>query len=105
VLSLDSFVSGQGIGRTLLDRVEDAARHAGWLRITLVTTNDNVDATRFYQRYDYRIPSIDPGAVDRARGTKPSIPLIGLHGIPIRDKVTMVKNLDGVDSAESGGVE
>ena len=105
MLSLDCFVSGQRISRALLDRVEDAVRYAGWLRITLVTTNDNVDAIRFYQRYDYRIASIDPGAVDRARSTKPSIPLIGLHGIPIRDKVTMVKNLDGVDSAESGGVE
>jgi ribosomal protein S18 acetylase RimI-like enzyme len=81
------------------------ARHADWRRITLVTTNDNVDAIRFYHRRGYRITSIEPGAVDRARRTKPSIPLIGLHGIPIRDKVTMVKNLDGVDSAESGGVE
>jgi GNAT superfamily N-acetyltransferase len=104
VLSLDSLVSGQGIGGALLDRVENAARGAGSLRIELVTTNDNVDAIRFYQRRGYRIACIDPGAVDRARRTKPTIPLIGFRGVPIRDELTMVKNLDDADSGESGGV-
>jgi len=93
VLSLDSLVSGQGVGSALLNCVEDAARAAGCPRIELVTTNDNVDALRFYQRCGYRIDSIDPGAVDRARRTKPSIPLIGIHGIPIRDEFSMVKDL------------
>src|SRR5688500_7911142 len=37
VLSLDSLVSGQGIGSSLLDRIENAARAAGSLRIELVT--------------------------------------------------------------------
>src|SRR5918994_807955 len=104
VLSLDSLVSGQGIGGALLDRVEGAARAAGCPRITLVTTNDNVDALRFYQRRGYRIASIDPGAVDRARRTKASIPQIGLHGIPIRDELTMVKSLNAIEDAASGGV-
>jgi DNA-3-methyladenine glycosylase I len=98
VLSLDSLVSGHGIGSALLDRVEGAARGLGCLRITLATTNDNVDAMRFYQRRGYRIAAIDPGAVDRARRTKPSIPLFGSHGIPIRDELTLVKDLDRGDS-------
>ena len=85
VLSLDSLVPGRGIGSALLYRVEDAARSLGCRRVTLVTTNDNVDVIRFYQRRGYRIASIDPGAIDRARRTKPSIPLVGFHGIPIRD--------------------
>ena len=102
VLSLDSLVSGRGIGSALLDRVEAAARAAGCPCITLVTTNDNVDAIRFYQRRGYRIASIDPGAVDRARRTKPSIALIGFHGILIRDEITLVKNLEEADSAASG---
>jgi len=103
VLSLDSLVPGRGIGSALLDRVEGTARAVCCPRVTLVTTNDNLDAIRFYQRRGYRIASIDPGAVDRARRTKPSIPLIGLHGIPIRDEVTLVKNLDGGHSAEIDG--
>jgi GNAT superfamily N-acetyltransferase len=104
VLSVDSLVSGQGIGGALLDRVESAARTAGSLRIELVTTNDNVDALRFYQRRGYRIAFVDRGAVDRARSTKPSIPQIGFHGIPIRDELTMVKSLNATDDAGSGGV-
>jgi DNA-3-methyladenine glycosylase I len=104
VLSLDSLVPGHGIGGALLDRVESAARGAGSLRIELVATNDNVDAMRFYQRRGYQIAFIDRGAVDRARTTKPSIPLIGFHGIPIRDELTMVKNFIDADSGESSGV-
>ncbi len=104
VLSLDSLVPGRGIGSALLNRVEEAARARSCPRITLVTTNDNLDAIRFYQRRGYRIASIDPGAVDRARRIKPTIPLIGFHGIPIRDELTLVKDLDGADGAEPGGV-
>src|SRR5829696_7232795 len=105
VLSLDSLLPGRGIGGALLDRVEGAARAAGSPRITLVTTNDNVDAIRFYQRRGYRIAAIDPGAVDRARRMKPSIPLAGYYGIPIRDELILVKNLAEADSAASGGVK
>jgi ribosomal protein S18 acetylase RimI-like enzyme len=105
VLSLDSLVPGRGIGSALLDRIESAARAAGSPRITLVTTNDNLDAIRFYQRRGYRIASIDPGAIARARKIKPSIPLIDLYGIPIRDEVTMVKHLNDADSAGSAGIE
>jgi GNAT superfamily N-acetyltransferase len=101
VLSLDSLVPGQGIGSALLDRVEEAARDLGALRITLVTTNDNVDAIRFYQRRGYRIAAIDPAAVDRSRKIKLSIPLIGFHGIPIRDELTLVKDFDAAGSDES----
>jgi ribosomal protein S18 acetylase RimI-like enzyme len=67
VLSLDSLVSGNAIVSALLDRVEDAARSTGCPRITLVTPNDNLDAIRFYQRRGYRIASIDPGDLDRAK--------------------------------------
>jgi GNAT superfamily N-acetyltransferase len=100
VMSLDSLVPGHGIGSALLDRLEEAARAVGCPRITLVTTNDNIDAMRFYQRRGYRIAAIDPAAVDRSRRLKPSIPLIGFYGIPIRDELTLVKDLlDGACSA------
>ena len=66
--------------------------------------NDILDAIRFYQRRGYHIAAIDPGAIERARRIKPTIPLIGFHGIPIRDELIMVKNLEYVDSADLGGV-
>jgi DNA-3-methyladenine glycosylase I len=99
VLSLDSLLPGQGTGSSLLDHVENAARTVGSRRIELVTTNDNLDAMRFYRRRGYRVAFVDRGAVDRARRTKPSIPLIGFHGIPIRDELTLVKRLGSVNDA------
>src|SRR5262245_15339508 len=49
----------------------------------LVTTNDNVDALRFYQRRGFRLAGVNVGAVDAERASvKPAIPLLGEYGIP-----------------------
>jgi ribosomal protein S18 acetylase RimI-like enzyme len=59
-------------------------------RVWVVTTNDNVDALRFYQRRGFRLREVRPGAVDDLRRRlKPGIPEIGHHGIPIRDEVEL----------------
>ncbi len=39
--------------------------------VRLTTTNDNVDALRFYQRRGFRLAELRPGAVDQAREQKP----------------------------------
>jgi ribosomal protein S18 acetylase RimI-like enzyme len=76
-----------GIGTGLLDAV---AARTGARRLWLVTTNDNLDALRFYQRRGFRIAQMRPGAVDEARKTlKPSIPEVGSFGIPIRDEIVL----------------
>ena len=55
-----------------------------------MTTNDNVDALRFYQRRGFRLARVDAGAVDRSRATiKPAIPEVGDHGIPLRDELEL----------------
>ena len=80
----------KGVGTALLTAVEGIARDAGVERTWLVTTNDNVDALRFYQRRGFRLVSVDPGAVDRSRGTlKPAIPVVGDYGIPLRDELIL----------------
>jgi hypothetical protein len=59
-------------------------------RVWLVTTNDNLDALRFYQRRGFRIAQVRPGAVDETRKTlKPSIAEVGDFGIPIRDEIVL----------------
>lgn len=79
-----------GIGTALLDAVDALAAERGIDRLWLITTNDNVDALRFYQRRGFRLTSIDRGAVDRSRAThKPTIPLVGAYGIPIRDELEL----------------
>jgi ribosomal protein S18 acetylase RimI-like enzyme len=77
----------QGVGTRLLDAVEARTEAR---RLWLVTTNDNLDALRFYQRRGFRIARVRPGAVDEARRTlKPSIAEVGNFGIPIRDEIVL----------------
>lgn len=77
----------------MLTAVEDKARAAGCNRVWLITSNDNVEALRFYQRRGYRITAVYPGAIDEARKIKPAIPLIGNHGIEIHDEIELAKEL------------
>ena len=41
---------GAGAGTALLDAVVERGRQDGWKRLWLITTNDNTDAIRLYQR-------------------------------------------------------
>ncbi len=95
VISLDSLVENRGIGGRLLHAVEEAAGRQGMGRIWLITTNDNLHALRFYQRRDYRLVAVHAGAIAASRLLKPTIPLTGVDGIPLRDEIELAKSLDG----------
>ena len=88
ILSLDSLRENQGVGSTLLDFVVRLARTRGCQKLTLVTTNDNTRAIRFYQKRGFDLSALDRDAVARARSLKPSIPMTGCDGIPIRHELT-----------------
>lgn len=89
LVTLNSLRERAGVGAALLDAVAGAARAAGCVRLWLVTTNDNVRALAFYQKRGMRLVAVHPGAVDRSRGLKPSIPLVGASGISIRDEIEL----------------
>jgi ribosomal protein S18 acetylase RimI-like enzyme len=93
LVTLDAFTSGQGAGAALLQEVADRARAAGCRRLWLITTNDNLRALAVYQRQGLRIVAVHSGAVDRARGHKPSIPLVGDHNIPVHDELELELDL------------
>lgn len=79
-----------GIGSRLLDAAITAARQAGCSHVWLTTTNDNLDALRFYQRRGFRPVRLRAGAVDEARRTlKPELPEVGSYGIPMRDELDL----------------
>jgi GNAT superfamily N-acetyltransferase len=85
VVSINAFPPHRGTGTALLDAAARAARDAHRCRrVVLTTTNDNVDALRFYQRRGFRVVALRAGAVDAARAVKPEIPAEGAHGIPLR---------------------
>lgn len=93
LMSLNAQREGRGVGSALLEAVEAAARRAGCYHLWLITTNDNLDALRFYQRRGYRLAALYPGAVDQARKAKPTIPLVGERGIPLHDEIELDKRL------------
>jgi len=87
---LESLVAGQGVGSALLAACVRAAIAAAADRLWLITTNDNVDALRFYQRRGFVFVAVHRDAVTRARATvKPELPIVGFHGIPLRDEIEL----------------
>jgi hypothetical protein len=69
--------------------VFETAAAAGCSRVWLITTNDNLHALCFYQRRGFQLVAVHRDAVSRSRKIKPSIPLIGANGIPIRDEIEL----------------
>jgi GNAT superfamily N-acetyltransferase len=90
VLTLHVTDQWRGTGTALLDGARRLAESLECRRMWLITTNDNLDALRFYQRRGFRLARLHPGAVNRSRLLlKPSIPEIGDHGIPLRDELEL----------------
>jgi hypothetical protein len=59
----------------------------------MITTNDNIDALRFFQRRGFQIYQVRPNGMDAIRQLKPGVPSTGHYGIPIRDEIEMEKPL------------
>lgn len=85
---------GRGVGSALVTAFLDEARLRGAARVWVVTTNDNLDALRLYQRRGFRLVALRAGAVDRARAElKPSIGETADNGIAIRDELELAIDL------------
>jgi GNAT superfamily N-acetyltransferase len=89
LVTLDALDKSKGIGGALLEASIALARSAGCRRLWLITSNDNLDALRFYQRRNLRLVAVHPGAIDEARALKPAIPVVGDFGIPVHDEVEL----------------
>ncbi len=95
MVTLDAFEKFSGVGTVLTEAVRQVATSRGCRRLWLITTNDNLDAIRFYQRRGFTIAAIHVNALAQSRKIKPSIPQIGLHGIPLRDEIEFEMILGG----------
>ena len=89
VTSLDSLRAGQGIGSMLIDKALEEAHAKDCKRLFLITTNDNLRALGFYQKRGLELVAVHRGAVNESRKMKPSIPLIGMNEIPLRDEIEL----------------
>jgi len=91
--TLDEVTANQGVGTALIEALISRLRVEMVTVLRVTTTNDNLNALRFYQRRGFRITEVRPGAVDKSRCIKPSISLIGEYGIPIRDEIELERRV------------
>lgn len=87
VVALEALTRREGVGTTLLAAAAVEARKAGCTRAWLITTNDNLDAVRFYQRRGWDLVALHRDAVTAGRKLKPEIPKVGDYGLPIRHEL------------------
>ena len=87
IMLLQSIAQNIGIATALIEQVKQFTKSKSINKIIVQTSNDNSHAFRFYQRRGFTIREIRLGAMDAARKLKPSIPLIGEDGIPLRDEI------------------
>lgn len=57
------------------------------IKIKLITTNDNMNAIRFYQKRGFDMVHLYYDSVAASRKLKPSIPMVGDFGIPIKHEI------------------
>lgn len=93
ILTLDSLNRWGGVGTLLLNAVVGSALENGIRRLMVRTSNDNLDAFRFYQRRGFRLEKVVLGAIDEERRLKPEIPLTGEYRIPIHDEVVFARTI------------
>jgi len=93
VVTLHADLEHRGVGRALMDAVRDHAAAGGAHRLWLITTNDNLRALGFYQRWGLTLVALHHEGVTRARLRKPSIPLVAGNGIPIRHELELELDL------------
>lgn len=90
VVTLHSAVQNRGVGSAMLDAVKAEARARGCKRLWLITTNDNLNALRFYQKWGMQLARLYPNILQEWRRIKPEMALIGdNNNIPLRDAIEL----------------
>jgi N-acetylglutamate synthase-like GNAT family acetyltransferase len=87
IISLNSLMEGRGIATSLVERLRAIAEEKKCRKILVVTTNDNTDAIRFYQKRGFDMATLHHDALEVSRKLKPEIPLLGQNDIPIRHEI------------------
>lgn len=89
IIVFEVFDKFKGTGTVLLDKLKDIAKNKKCFRIYLMTTNDNLDALRFYQKRGFYICGVHVDSVKISRKIKPTIGMIGDYDIPVRDEIDL----------------
>lgn len=87
IVTINSFEENKGIGTALINEVLDIAQKNECKRLWLITTNDDINAIRFYQKKGFDLKAAHINAMENSRKLKPTIPLIGMDNIPIKHEL------------------
>lgn len=96
IIIFEVFNKFKGIGTQMLDALKKLVKTQGCKKIYLMTTNDNLEALRFYQKRGFTISGIHLDSVKKSREIKPSIGLTGDYGIPVRDEIDLILDLNSL---------
>jgi ribosomal protein S18 acetylase RimI-like enzyme len=89
VVTIDALREREGIGTALMLAAIERAHAAAVSTVRVMTTNDNQPAIAFYQHLGFRVTEVREDAVADSRVLKPSIPLVGVGGVPITDEIIL----------------
>ncbi len=91
IISINNVKGIKGVGSKLLKALELKAQESSVKEIQVITTNDNLRALGFFQKYGYELEKIMKNVVNDARRIKPTIPLVGDQLIPIKHEILLIK--------------
>ena len=94
IVTLDSKINGVGLGSLLINKVIDLAKTKNCRRVWLITTNDNTNAIKFYQKRGFEWAGFHKNAMIDSRKIKPEIPDFGNDNIPIKHEIEFEYLLD-----------
>lgn len=91
LVTIDSLSQFDGVGTMLLEKIEETALELGCQKMWCITTNDNLDAHRFFQRRGFVLTNVRIGGMTKIRLLKPNVPRVGYYQIPVRDEFEFEK--------------
>jgi len=80
---------GSGVGRSLIEKVEDEARRLRKKKLLVSTSNNDLPALAFYQSLGFQIYEVKPNVIAEKHGKI----LKGIGGLPVRDELRLQKIL------------
>jgi len=87
---------GAGVGKELVKTAVEEARKRGLSRLFVATSNDDLPALEFYQRFGFVIEEVVPARILELHGGVEA----GFAGIPVRDEVRLQLTVTGIESLD-----